>query len=179
MARRGEFRERTVALVLEQEEQYSSQWEAICSVAAKVNVSSETLRKWVRQAEVDAGRARRGRNRRSTRRSMAPVAESNTPTRCVQVAHRRCTGGMRAGAADVGGIRRGTRERPRVVRELILQVEPGRLVAVLAHCGGPISRRGQVHPRRDRESARVVEDGPLVATCCPLVPAKIAAPPDH
>jgi transposase len=31
------------------------EWEAICSVAAKVNVSSETLRKWVRQAEVDAG----------------------------------------------------------------------------------------------------------------------------
>src|ERR1700716_717773 len=120
MARRGEFRERTVALGVEQEEQYSSQWEAICSVAAKVNVSSETLRKWVRQAEVDAGRARRGRNRRSTRRSMAPAAEANTPTRCVQVAHRRCTGGMRAGAADVGGIRRGTRERPRVVRELIL-----------------------------------------------------------
>jgi transposase len=50
-----EFRERAVALVLEQVEQYWSQCEAICSVAAKVNVSSETLRKWVRQAEVDAG----------------------------------------------------------------------------------------------------------------------------
>ena len=35
--------------------QYGSQWEAICSVAAKVGASSETLRKWVRQAEVDAG----------------------------------------------------------------------------------------------------------------------------
>lgn len=59
MARRmrysREFRERAVGLVFEQVEQYSSQWEAICSVAAKVNVSSETLRKWVRQAEVDAG----------------------------------------------------------------------------------------------------------------------------
>jgi transposase len=51
----AEVRERAVALVFEQVEQYSSQWEAICSVAAKVNVSSETLRKWVRQAEVDTG----------------------------------------------------------------------------------------------------------------------------
>ena len=59
MARRTsysrEFRERAVGLVFEQVGQYSSQWEAICSVAAKVNVSAETLRKWVRQAEVDAG----------------------------------------------------------------------------------------------------------------------------
>jgi transposase len=59
MARRTkyspELRERAVALVFEQAEQYGSQWEAICSVAAKVNVSSETLRKWVRQAEADAG----------------------------------------------------------------------------------------------------------------------------
>lgn len=50
-----EFRERAVGLVFEQVEQYGSQWEAICSVAAKLNVSGETVRKWVRQAEVDAG----------------------------------------------------------------------------------------------------------------------------
>jgi transposase len=50
-----EVRERDVALVFEQAGQPTSQWEAICSVAAKVNTSSETVRKWVRQAEVDAG----------------------------------------------------------------------------------------------------------------------------
>jgi transposase len=50
-----EFRERAVGLVFELVEQYGSQWEAICSVAGKVGVSGETLRKWVRQAEVDAG----------------------------------------------------------------------------------------------------------------------------
>jgi transposase len=59
MARRTrysrEFRESAVALVFEQVEAHASQWEAICSVAAKLNVSSETVRKWVRQAEVDAG----------------------------------------------------------------------------------------------------------------------------
>ncbi|MBP2325885.1 transposase [Kibdelosporangium banguiense] len=41
--------------MFEQVEHYSSEWETICSVAAKVGVSGETLRKWVRQAEVDAG----------------------------------------------------------------------------------------------------------------------------
>ena len=41
--------------MFEQVGHYSSQWEALCSVAAKVGVSGETLRKWVRQAEVDAG----------------------------------------------------------------------------------------------------------------------------
>lgn len=50
-----EMRERAVALVMECQADYDSQWEAIRSIAAKVNVSTETLRKWVRQAEVDAG----------------------------------------------------------------------------------------------------------------------------
>jgi transposase len=50
-----ELRERAVALVFEQVEQYSSQWDAIKSISAKVDVSAESLRRWVRQAEVDAG----------------------------------------------------------------------------------------------------------------------------
>ena len=54
-----DVRERAVALVFEQVKagQHGSQWEVICSVAAKVGASSETLRKWVRQAEVNAGEA--------------------------------------------------------------------------------------------------------------------------
>ncbi len=51
-----ELRERAVALVFEQVGEHESEWETICSVAAKVGVSAETLRKWVRRAEVDAGR---------------------------------------------------------------------------------------------------------------------------
>jgi transposase len=35
---------------------YPSDWPAICAVAQKLGIgSAETLRKWVRQAEVDAG----------------------------------------------------------------------------------------------------------------------------
>jgi transposase len=49
-------RERAVALVLETQSDYGSQWEAIVSIAVKVGVSGESLRRWVRQAEVDTGR---------------------------------------------------------------------------------------------------------------------------
>ena len=50
-----EVRERAVTLVLETQADYGSQWEAIVSVAEKVGVSGESLRRWVRQTEVDAG----------------------------------------------------------------------------------------------------------------------------
>lgn len=42
-------------MVLEGQSEYPSQWSAIESVAAKVGVSAESLRKWVRQAEIDGG----------------------------------------------------------------------------------------------------------------------------
>jgi len=41
--------------VLDTQSDYGSQWEAIVSVAEKVGASAESLRRWVRQAEVDAG----------------------------------------------------------------------------------------------------------------------------
>jgi transposase len=37
------------------EHQDASRWAAICSIAHKFGVSSETLRKWVRRAETDEG----------------------------------------------------------------------------------------------------------------------------
>lgn len=50
-----EFRERAVRMLLEQQDQYDSQWAAMNSIAAKVGCTAETLRKWVRQAEHDLG----------------------------------------------------------------------------------------------------------------------------
>jgi len=51
-----EVRERSVRMVFEHEREYDSQWSAIVSIATKIGCTPETLRKWVRQAEVDTGR---------------------------------------------------------------------------------------------------------------------------
>ena len=50
-----ELRERAVRLVLEHREEYPSEWAAILSIAQKFGMGHETLRKWVRKAEVDDG----------------------------------------------------------------------------------------------------------------------------
>ena len=50
-----EVRQRAVRMVLEHGGDHASQWAAIGSIAAKIGCTAETLRKWVRQAERDAG----------------------------------------------------------------------------------------------------------------------------
>jgi transposase-like protein len=45
-----------VRLVFEQQDAHESQWAAISSIAAKMGCTPETLRKWVRQMECDAGK---------------------------------------------------------------------------------------------------------------------------
>jgi transposase-like protein len=52
-----EVRARAVWMVTEHQGEHASQWAAICSIAAKIGCSGETLRGWVRQAERDEGSA--------------------------------------------------------------------------------------------------------------------------
>jgi len=51
-----EVRERAIRMVFEHEQSHESQWAAIESIAAKIGCTPETLRRWVRQSEVDQGR---------------------------------------------------------------------------------------------------------------------------
>jgi transposase len=43
-------------MVFEHEGGFESQWAALISIAGKIGCTAETLRKWVRRAEVDQGR---------------------------------------------------------------------------------------------------------------------------
>jgi len=51
-----ELRERAVRMLFEHQDEYPSQWSAIQSISKRLSIHRETLRVWVRAAEVDGGR---------------------------------------------------------------------------------------------------------------------------
>ena len=78
-----ELRERAVRMVTESKADYPSEFEAIRSIAGKLGIGSpETLRKWVRQAEIDQG-SRPGRTSeeiaeiRSLKKEVAELRRAN------------------------------------------------------------------------------------------------------
>jgi transposase len=81
-----ELRERAVRMVAEIRPNYETEWAAIGAVAAKLGIgSSETVRKWVRQAEASGGRrphggaavARAGPGRRPPRPEIRATTRGN------------------------------------------------------------------------------------------------------
>ena len=50
-----EIRERAVRMVREHQGDYPSEWAAISSIATKIGCTAESLRRWIRQSERDAG----------------------------------------------------------------------------------------------------------------------------
>jgi transposase len=51
-----EVRERAVRMVAEHRDEYPSEWAAFTSISGKLGMTAETLRSWVRRAEVDDGK---------------------------------------------------------------------------------------------------------------------------
>ena len=51
-----ELRERAMRLVREHRDEHASEWAAIESIAKKLGMTPETLRKWLRRDAVDHGR---------------------------------------------------------------------------------------------------------------------------
>ena len=50
-----ELRDRAVRMVFDHRSEYPSEWAALSSLAEKFGMTPETLRHWVRRAEVDGG----------------------------------------------------------------------------------------------------------------------------
>ncbi len=48
---------KAVRLVVDHREDYPTEWAAITAVSSRLGMTAETLRKWIRQTEVDAGRS--------------------------------------------------------------------------------------------------------------------------
>jgi transposase-like protein len=79
-----EVRERAVRLVRDPTKDHASQWAAIQSVAGKLGCTAESLRRWVREAEREAG-ARPGPTRADTERLQALERENRELKRANEI----------------------------------------------------------------------------------------------
>ena len=52
-----EIRAKAVRLVREHRDEYDTEWAAMKAISTRLGMNVETLRKWVRQDEVDSSRA--------------------------------------------------------------------------------------------------------------------------
>jgi transposase len=53
----GATKAKAIRLVRDHAGDYPTEWAAITAVSGRLGMSAETLRKWIRQAEVDEGKA--------------------------------------------------------------------------------------------------------------------------
>ena len=86
---------RAVRLVREHRDDYESEWAAMKAISGRLGMNPETLRKWVRQTEIDAGEApgvsseerrewelrRKNRELESTKCSRPQVSSRGSATR--------------------------------------------------------------------------------------------------
>ena len=70
-----EVRDRAVRMVFEHQHEHDSQWATIESISAKIGCTAETLRRWVRQSEIDEGK--RGGISRSERERLKELEREN------------------------------------------------------------------------------------------------------
>ena len=73
---------RAVRLVREHRDDYESQWAAMKAVSGRLGMNPETLRKWVRQAEIDAGEAPGVSSEEARELRVSRVALPREETRC-------------------------------------------------------------------------------------------------
>ncbi|BBG05858.1 transposase [Pseudonocardia autotrophica] len=112
-----ELRERAVRMVAEVTPNYDSQWAAIGAVAQKLGVgTAETVRKWVRQAEIDQGQRPGGSTEESAeiKRLKREVAELRRANEILKAASLDSTGQRNSAAILSAGV-----SKSRVLRGLV------------------------------------------------------------